>query len=1450
MPRSSLPPAPTADAPDALRVASATAKVGLWDWDLVTNEVKWTDVVYLIHGVERAKFPVTFDSFVSLVHPDDRARVQAAIGRALQADQPYELEFRIVRPGGKTAWVFTNGTVIRQDGRPIRMIGATLDVTASRRADDDTLRLAAIVESSDDAITSQDLSGIITSWNGGAQRLFGYAADEIIGRPSTVLLPAGRQDEEPSILERVRRGEKIESYETIRRRKDGTLVDVSLKVSPLRDATGRVLGASKIIRDITERLRTQRESAWLAAIVTSAEEAILSKDLTGLITSWNAGAEHIFGYTADEAIGRPVTMLIPADRQNEEPAILDKIRRGEKIQHYETIRRHRDGHLLHVALTVSPIRDARGVVVGASKIARDISARKRTEEALRVSEDRFRLLARHAPVGIFLSAENGDCVFVNQRWCDMTGMDANAAAGDGWSRAIHPADREAVLAGWADAVRENQPCEAEFRFLRPDGTVVWVQASAVRFKDGDHFRGYLGTCVDITVRKQAELQARFLQELSERVIGLSDPDAILRAAQSALGEHLGADRCYFYELFPGEGLALVRGDWSRTEQPSTQGRHRLGDFGVPEFATLLAQPRLVIPDLATHALTREHLAGYRALGMGSLATTTLAKDNRRLSLAVSTTKPRAWTAQEMDLVANVMQRVWPAIERAEAEQALRASEQLYRAIGDSINYGVWVCDAEGRNLYASDSFLKLVGHTQEQCANLGWTDLLHPDDVADTTRAWLRCVRSGDFWEREHRFRGADGQFHPVLARGVPIRDAAGKIVRWVGINLDISAMNAARATAEQRMEALELSEARLRDSENRWRQLAEAMPHLVWTCRADGACDYLSPQWVAYTGMPEAEQLGDGWSRAVHPEDLGALQEKWARAVREGSVFDTEFRIRRADGVYRWFKARALPVRDDAGHIIKWYGTNTDIEEFRRIEQAIRKSEHQLRLVTDHAPVFLVQTDTEHRFKFVNRSYAERYGLTREDIIGRRIAELTGEEAWASFRPQVEAALAGRRIEFEQEIPYRTLGRRWVHVIYEPERSPEGAVVGIVAVIVDITVRKQAEIELAAARDEALAASRAKDDFLATLSHELRTPLNPVLLLASDAANNASLPREIRETFELIRTNVSLEARLIDDLLDLTYITRGKMSLDKQVLDVHDVLRDAVGNLRADIEARRLGLELELAAPHSLIVGDAVRLQQVFWNILKNAVKFTPEEGRIRVRTTAAAGPDRILVEITDTGIGLSPEELARVFEAFAQGEHATSTGSRRYGGLGLGLAISHRLVELHAGRITATSEGRNRGARFVVELPLSTASRAGDAPALPAGNRLPAAGAAPAGEILLVEDHASTRETLQKLLTRRNFTVTPASSAGEARHLAGSRRFDFLVSDVGLPDADGYQLMNELRILQPGIQGIAISGYGMEDDIQRSQAAGFSSHLVKPVSITALENALAALKRPAAPA
>ena len=528
--------------------------------------------------------------------------------------------------------------------------------------------------------------------------------------------------------------------------------------------------------------------------------------------------------------------------------------------------------------------------------------------------------------------------------------------------------------------------------------------------------------------------------------------------------------------------------------------------------------------------------------------------------------------------------------------------------------------------------------------------------------------------------------------------------------------------------------------------------------------------------------------------------------------------------------------------------------EELLMRESALRAREAQLRLVTDYAPVFITQLDRAHRFKFVNRTYARRFGFEPPELIGKHFREVMGEVPYRAIRPHIDAALEGRRVEFEAELPDAALGPRWVFVVHEPERAADGEVVGLVAVIADITERKRAEGEVAAARDAAMAASRAKDDFLATLSHELRTPLNPVLLLATEAADNADLAPEVREDFETIAKNVALEARLIDDLLDLTRIVRGKLALDTHPVDVHETLHDALAMAQEEIAQKQIGLVLKLNAADRVVHGDDVRLKQVFWNVIKNAAKFTPPAGRIVIETRAVAENEILEVSVTDTGIGMLPEEIARIFEAFSQGDHAFQV-PHRFGGMGLGLAISRMMIELHAGAITASSAGRNQGTTFLIRLPVLHDAIPSRSKPDRSNLRQQKAGTdesptpPPASRVLLVEDHKPTSRALTQLLIRRNYQVVAADCVAEARAAAARESFDLLISDIGLPDGNGYELMMELHG-EYGFPGIALTGYGMEEDVNRSHAAGFIAHLTKPVSVQALDGALAAIPVDAAKA
>jgi signal transduction histidine kinase/ActR/RegA family two-component response regulator len=374
--------------------------------------------------------------------------------------------------------------------------------------------------------------------------------------------------------------------------------------------------------------------------------------------------------------------------------------------------------------------------------------------------------------------------------------------------------------------------------------------------------------------------------------------------------------------------------------------------------------------------------------------------------------------------------------------------------------------------------------------------------------------------------------------------------------------------------------------------------------------------------------------------------------------------------------------------------------------------------------------------------------------------------------------------------------------------------------VLMRMRQRNQFESELLVAKKTAENANKAKDQFLAALSHELRAPLSPVLMMSTAMELDPAVPVEVREQAGIIRRNAELEARLIDDLLDHSRIRHGKLNLVRSPVDIHDVLTQTEEIVRSEGTSKRVAIVFEKRAPDHFVFGDSARLQQVFWNIIKNGVKFTPSGGEVRIVTSNS--DDELLVRVTDTGVGIAPDALPKIFQAFEQG--SLPTGS--FGGLGLGLAISRAIVQMHGGRIEAESEGVGCGATFSVALTTVAPPVAAEpiAPVL----------AAESGKLrlLLVEDHDSTREVLARILQRAGHKVLGAATGTQALDLlqiAGP--FDALISDLGLPDRSGFDLLREIRATHPAIPAIALSGYGMDEDVKRAKDAGFTAHLVKPI-------------------
>ena len=387
-----------------------------------------------------------------------------------------------------------------------------------------------------------------------------------------------------------------------------------------------------------------------------------------------------------------------------------------------------------------------------------------------------------------------------------------------------------------------------------------------------------------------------------------------------------------------------------------------------------------------------------------------------------------------------------------------------------------------------------------------------------------------------------------------------------------------------------------------------------------------------------------------------------------------------------------------------------------------------------------------------------------------------------------------------------------------------------------EISERERVELQLKQAKEFAEAANRAKDQFLAVLSHELRTPLNPVLATVQVLEEDPSLPEELRSWIEIIRRNVELEARLIDDLLDLTRITEGKLKLNLEPVDVHGLIGHVHEICRADAEQKHISINMKLDAVDHVVRGDSARLHQVVWNLVKNAIKFTPNGGTVDIITTNTpeGWPHRcIAIGVRDTGIGIEAELLPKIFDAFEQGDPSIT---HKFGGLGLGLAISKSLIDVHGGSILAASDGHGKGATFTVVLTTCEAVEPllnGTAPAM--HEEQPRHGR----KVLIVEDNHDTSQVMRTLLERRGYDVSVVGTIADALEAVLSGAFDLMISDIGLPDGSGIELMTKLSLEKP-IRSIAVSGYGMEEDIRRSREAGFAEHLTKPINVRQLEEAV----------
>jgi PAS domain S-box-containing protein len=642
-----------------------------------------------------------------------------------------------------------------------------------------------------------------------------------------------------------------------------------------------------------------------------------------------------------------------------------------------------------------------------------------------------------------------------------------------------------------------------------------------------------------------------------------------------------------------------------------------------------------------------------------------------------------------------------------AERALQASEAAARAalaqaeadrrrldaLLSSAPVGIVYADAQGALSSANPMMQVLWGEHPMTTSPEGYGDWR--GWWADSSQHHGQPVEARD-WSLVRALRGeqvdADlveiepfGRPHErltLLTRAAPIRDDAGNITGAVAASMDMTAQ-------------VQVQRA-LRESENKFRTMTEAMPQMVWSGLPDGTNDYANGRWCEFTGMSSQALAGSGWTRAIHPDDLSALRTQWMGSLASGALFEIEHRLRHHNGDYRWVLNRALPVRDEAGAIIRWMGTVTDMHD--------------------------------HRL----------------------------------------------------------------------------------------------------AAEELKAANARKDEFLAMLAHELRNPLAPISTAAQMLKLSSLDPKRTAHAADVIGRQVRHMVELVDDLLDVSRVTRGLVELERLPVDLKTVIHSAIEQARPLIEKKGHTLATRLGAANVTVTGDRKRLVQVMTNLLGNAAKYTPDGGEITVFAQADAATGCVTLSVRDNGIGIEASLLPDIFELFTQ---ARRTPDRAQGGLGLGLALVRSMVTLHGGRVEAHSDGPGRGSCFAVTLPLGPdgtgpAAATHDDSALAAHTAL---------RILIVDDNRDAAESLGMVLAAVGHTVQVEESPHGALVRAESEVFDVCLLDIGLPDMDGYQLARRLRAA-PRLAGavmVALSGYGQPQDVAASQAAGFSRHLVKPVDI-----------------
>jgi PAS domain S-box-containing protein len=1052
-----------------------------------------------------------------------------------------------------------------------------------------------------------------------------------------------------------------------------------------------------------------------------------------------------------------------------------------------------------------------GLVYGL--LRREIAERKRAEAEVFAQRNRLKGVVESLPEFIWTCLPDGAMDYVSPQWFEYTGVSEPDALGEGWLAVIHPDDREEARLAWRGAVREGGFFDREFRIRRADGEYRWFKARAIPQRDGEgRLAKWFGcnTDIDDSRRIGQELLAHrnHLEVLVEaRTAELAQEFAQHKEAEEALRANEERMR-----------LVLQASSTGTFEIDFQSGKAQWNDV---EFELLGLKPGEVAPS-PENFFRFVHPADLPALQASWEAAVRGGHLDAEFRIVRADGEERwlagrgrfAFGEESVDARGPWFLGVnFDITDHKRTEERLRRSEAGLAKAQSIANIGSWEWDVPSGELRWSDQMYRIFGEEPQAFAPSfgGFMARVHPDDVPRLDGVFNDAVARGVPFCLEHQIVTRQGGGRLVLAQVEIELAAGGRVARILGTVSDITERKQAEATRARLAAIVEFSQDAI---------IGKNLDGTVtsWNRGAEKLFGYAAEEIIGrpFACVVPSERM---------EEEMGIL----ARLRRGEAVEHFETERLRKDGTIVPVAITVSPVRDQDGRVIGVSKIARDISERKRVEE---ERNAYIALVKTSAD-FIGMCDNDFVPFFVNEAGLRLVGLDSLEEARRKTVK---EFFFPEDQPFIEGeffAKVLREGRGEVEIRFRhfkTGEALWMIYNVFILRDLSGESIGFATVSRDITARKQAQDALAQQASRLREADRHKDEFLAMLAHELRNPLTPIMIAVQMLEKRGGEdPALVRWAGDTVRHQCEHLTQLVNQLLDVSRVSRGKITLSKSLLDLGELVGRAVEAARPMVEQSRHTLELSLQHEPLLVDGDAIRLEQVLGNLLNNAAKYTPEGGRISVRLSREGAA--ALLRVKDNGVGMSAAMLPKVFDLFTQAER---TLDRSQGGLGIGLALVKNLVELHGGSVSAASPGAGQGSEFAVRLPLSAAS----------------SGGVPARCVLVVEDNEFVLASLSVLLKTLGHEVHVARNGQEALDIAGWVPLDLALIDIGLPGLNGYEVVRRLRKdFPPGtLTLVAMTGYNQEEDRQNSKNAGFDIHLAKPFDPAELEKILADLGAPPA--